>query len=202
MIAELENQSEFYYTDELFKKYFLERKLTENEQQKKEELFQLINNFINKVYSEELSFQEFISTGYVSVSYLNDFGYYIVSDRDRGHYEVINYGEDTFIAFQKIITEFLFSHSFNYEMNNREQLKHDYKIRFNKEYNQCLSFTEYCLNKWNIYFDNNIPNEIINYYEKYLNSVNYEQPDKIWIYNIETKSFNLKTKDIVMKLKC
>ena len=79
----------------------------------------------------------------------------------------------------------------------------DFKPLYDLEdnrYFQCLYFAEYALDNWNKYYDGNIPEKIIKYYENYLNNIWWSiEQSVIWTYNLETKKFDYTKKEKVRK---
>lgn len=200
MIKELEGKKIFSQEDVVFKKYFCNRKQNDFEEKKLEELSVLINDFCKKVFGKD-NF-DFSSVIYTVVSYLENYGYYAISDIDRGHMEIFNFGEDLDKAFKNIIINVLFIYSINYEFENRKKLENDFIHRFdNIEYFGCLYFAEDSIKYWNKYYDSNIPDDIINYYENYLNDIYLSKENNIsWDFDSDKKLFNCKKQAKVKKL--
>ena len=192
MIEELKDKKLLFQDDELFKKYFSERKETEVEKSKYEELSSMIGNFYKKVYGDD-NYKYFL-IDYLSIGYLEDYGYYATTDADRGYRNIINLGEKLEDAFVNLVGDALFTYAIVFEWTNRRELVRDYISRFgNTEYNQSLSFAEYALNQWSKYYDGNIPNNIIKLYEEYLNSILLDDRGKTnWKFNIEQGLFTYK----------
>ena len=195
---------------------YLGREETYGESQKCLQLIKKFNEFTKKVYGIEFSI-----FGYDEIlGYSNDFGYYVLIDGDNGRTEpiVYNYGLDFQEAFFKIINSFLFNSSSYFEIDNREKLSVDFEQRFNNfefkisdkdidsfefygSYIPSFYSTEYCLNKWNKYYDGNIPQEIIKFYEDYINNDPRNEKYCIsWKYNLETKRFDCIKREKVRKL--
>ena len=184
------NEKTYYQTDEELK-LFWNKKYNVKEQEEFDKLKALLINFQQKAFPQEKSI---IPSGIVTYGYLENFGYYVIENSDRGHYTVCNYGLDLDIAFKSIIKDILFSWAIDYEFDNRANLKIDFYNRFSTffdaTYEPCFYFAEYCLEKWQIYYEGIVPTDIINYYENYLNSLEIKK-NVIWRYD-----------EKIQKLKC
>ena len=196
MIEELKDKKLLFQDDKLFKKYFSERKETEFEKSKYKELYNMISTFYKKVYGDD-NYKYFL-IDYLSIGYLEDYGYYATTDADRGYRNIINLGEKLEDAFVNLVGDALFTYAIVFEWTNRRELVRDYISRFgNTEYNQSLSFAEYALNQWSKYYDGNIPNNIIKLYEEYLNSILLDDKGKRnWIFDIEQGLFTYKNNKV------
>ena len=152
----------------------------------------MINGFYQKVYGDD-NYNAFLIY-YLSIGYLEDYGYYATTDADRGCKNIINLGEKVDDAFVSFINDSLFSYAVDFECTNRDKLKKDFANRFgDMEYFHCLYYAEYELNQWSKYYDGNIPNNIIEEYEKYLNSILLDDKGKRnWIFDIEQGLFTYK----------
>ena len=212
MIKELEGKM----TKELLDKYFWHRKTTKVEKQKCRELNKMFKEFTKKVYGQEediFSYDEWFG-------YLEDYGYYLLVDGDPGKClpYLNNYGMDKEKAFVLIIYNFLIGMHQHYEFQNRRILCKDFQDRFgifgfknsDKNFNEldffdnyfnCLYYAEYDLDKWNKYYDGNTPDEIIKYYENYLNDIWWTKEKGItWKYDVENKKFNCQKNQKIKKL--
>lgn len=181
----------FSQNDELFQKYFFFHVPNELEKNKVEELKKLLKDFYNKAYETKGDLKEFIPYAY-SIGYLEKYGYYTMVDGDRGIYEVTSLGKNLNPAFKFIMTELLTTDSTYYETENRQTLKKEFSSRFGDiEYFHCLYFAEYCMEKLNKYYEGNIPEEIVRYYEEYLNNNSWSEENNIaWIYDPNKVKFN------------
>lgn len=195
MIEELKGEDLFFQDDEIFKKYFCNKEKTTIEHEKGEALANLIKDFCTKLYNEKMRNYQFLPSGYITYNYLENYGYYFITDADRGWRSVINLGEDTNRAFILLVSDILFVHSMYYELENREKLQADFKNRFGDiEYFGCLYYAEIAFQEWLKYYNDNVPIEIINYYEDYLNSVWWSKENNLnWKYNPNTKLFDCHT---------
>ena len=212
MIKDLEGE----LTWKLLDKYFYKRKYTEEEIKKYQELDSMFRKFNLKVYGEEddiFSYQELFG-------YLENYGYYVVIDGDDGRCipTIQRHGFDKEKAFVSIIDDYLFMNAIDYELQNRKELSKDFQKRFgiyglnnyDKEFNSLeffdnyftlLYFSEYNLDKWDKYYDGNIPDEIIKSYEVYLNGIKWSHEQGFtWKYDRNIKQFNIKEKLKIRKL--
>ena len=212
MIKELEGNM----TVELLNKYFWHRKITKLEMQKEIELYKMFKEFNKKVHDDEediFSYDEWFE-------YLENFGYYILVDGDPGKClpYLDSYGLEKEKAFISIINNYLSMNAIRYELDNRKKLSNDFQERFgiygfnilDKKFNSleffdnyftCLYFLEYNIDKWDKYYDGNIPVDMIKYYEEDLNN-NWWSKEKnlTWEYDSNTKKFNCKRNIKVRKL--
>lgn len=128
MIEELKDKKHLFQDDKLFKKYFSERKETEFEKSKYEELYNMISTFYKKVYGDD-NYKYFL-IDYLSIGYLEDYGYYATTDADRGYRNIINLGEKLEDAFVNLVGDALFTYAIVFEWTNRRELVRDYISRF------------------------------------------------------------------------
>ena len=210
MIKELIDKEEFYYSDPVFRKYFVDRKKTEFEESKELELYNMVFDFFKKTFSisddnfKNLIYRmEYFSFG----AYLDNYGFYSLSDADRGYYDVEYYGDDINVAFYRLVDDILFDYANEDERNNHKRFIDDYNRRFdnsttnNQKYFSSLYVIEYIISKWNIYFDGNVPEYIISYYEECMNDSVWSQENRInWNYNKETNQFDWERKHKTKKL--
>ena len=193
MINELKGKKSFYYTNKLFIKYFSNRIETENEKEKVEAITNLIDEFCLKVVGTDAKDCGF--TYDIHIGYLENYGYYFLTDADRGYYDISHFGLNLNKAFKKMLIELLYGYAIDYEVENRKNLTKDFENRFGKniEYNQCFYFALSSMQALNTYYDGDIPHDIVTYYENYLNKVfNEDKENKTWSYNPNTKTFELK----------
>ncbi len=194
MIKILEEKNLFFQNDPTFLKYFDDKKKSKKEKKKFEELTVLLQEFGNKVYKGKACDEAILPPEYRSVGYLDHYGYYVITDADRGYRNVTALGEDTKEAFQNLIIDILFTHSIKEEVKKRPQLQQNYTKRFKgREYFGCLYYAENALDQWNKYYKGKIPKKIITYYEDYLNSIWWtEENDIVWDFQPSTKQFDIK----------
>jgi len=176
MIKELENSNcSFFQKDPLFRKYFMDREKTENEESKEDEIYYLISGFCKKVFGNAYNIYM------PDIEYLDDFGFYELVEADRGNFDVYNYGEDINEVFERSIIKLLFQLYSNKEVHNRKRIEEEYHQRFGDiEYDWLLYPREEALNAWKVYYDGNIPDRLVDLYEKKLNY-------RVW--NIEKNIF-------------
>ena len=168
MIKELEGKNTFSSNDEKFKKYFVRKLPNEKEIEKILRVEKMLKEFSMKVYNKTL--KDFLPKEYLGISYLKQYGYYILSNLKNGYYYVLRFSEDPIIAFKEIVNTILWNYAIDFESENRSILIKKFKEEFsNIEYNQYLVFSEYAISKWMKYYDGDIPRHIIKYYEDYLN---------------------------------
>ena len=177
MIKELENHNlSFFQDDPLYLKYFRNRKFNKNELKKTKKLYKKIDKFCEKtdvyyIYGLDLG-------------YMDDFGYYQITDADRGNYDVWHLGENENEVFIKIINDILFSVFNSIEVHNRKVVEEEYHKRFGDiEYDWLLFPREMALYKWKEYYDGNLPEELIKMYEEKANGTWWNKE-----YNIFFKS--------------
>lgn len=211
MIKELEDKYEFYPGDPLLDKYFFNVKLTKNEMKKMKEVYKYVKKFIQKTkLSKDLSYKPY---ALISPSYLDNYGYYELIDVDRGYFDLIPLGEDGDKVISYSIYKMLSMLSHDYEFKSRKELEIDFNNRFgnfnfmplydleSNRYFQCLYFAEYAIDKWNMFFDDNIPGQIIKHYEDYLNNIWWsKEQGVIWKYDIDNKKFDCQKNVKVRKL--
>lgn len=178
-----ETKNIFHTTEKEFKKYFDKTK-SNHEKNKEQLLLNLLNDFFSKVYKES---QSFIEKDYPYIGYTEHYGYYALTKTGHNLFTLVEGFPCQNIddAFYLIIEDYLWSHGIDFEYNNREKLKKDYNKRFhNSNYNDVMYFCEYALDKWNKFYGKNIPENIINYYEKYLNNLWISSKENIkWEYD-------------------
>lgn len=196
MIKELKGKHYFFRNDPV-SKYFYDRKTTEHEEQKMDELKTKMRAFAKKVGISDC--------GLELAGYLDDYGYYKLWDEHRSKIGLMYLGEDIDEVFDVCIRMTLSSISNRYEFLNRKELQNDFKIRFHDigfvdevrtncildNYCPQFYYYEYELGIYDKYYEGNIPQEIV---ERYTNSLNNfwwskEQGVK-WEYDYNTKKFN------------
>ena len=202
MIQELIGKKEFYFTDPLFDKYFMSREETRLEEEKRNKLRKMIDDFFKKVYNlSQVDIDNMLDFDYHYVlgAYLENYGFYSISDADRGHYDIERYGEDINIAFHRIIDDLLWDNIDDKKFQNSEQVKEkirNYFPNFLDRDIDILCVTLIIIDAWNRYYDGNISEDIVTYYEHKLNDIAmiYGNGAK-FVYNKETKRFDFNSKD-------
>ena len=211
MIKELEGKYEFYPGDPLLKKYFFDVKLTKNEIKMMKEVYKYIKEFIKKTnLSKDLSYKPY---ALISPSYLDNYGFYELVDVDRGYFDLIPLGENIQEVINYSINKMLSMLSHDYEFKNRQRLNKEFAERFedfnfkplynldSNRYFSCLHFAEYAIDKWDKYYNGNLPDEIVIYYENYLNNIWWtKEQHVVWNYDKVNKKFNCKKNVKIKKL--
>ena len=194
----------FYYTDENFLRYFCGDK-NENESEKIDLLLKRLKECTEKIHSAGLITDTVSSETSLclQLGYTENYGYYALEDNGRGHYSV-PYGlpsENIDTAVMMIIRRIIWFWSLEFERINRSELKKDYKSRFSKYglflYDGFVYYAEFCLRVWKIFFDNVIPEEVIEFYEACMNDISSlaKKASYIWKYNSEGYKFELVAKN-------
>ena len=211
MIKELEDKYEFYPGDPLLDKYFFNVKPTKNEMKKMKEVYKYVKKFIQKTkLSKDLSYKPY---ALISPSYLDNYGYYELVDVDRGYFDLIPLGENIQEVINYSINKMLSMLSHDYEFKNRQRLNKEFAERFedfnfkplynldSNRYFSCLHFAEYAIDKWDKYYNGNLPDEIVIYYENYLNNIWWtKEQHVVWNYDKVNKKFNCKKNVKIKKL--
>lgn len=166
MIKELENITLLPSNSPLLTKYFFKRKKNRKTILKEELMKRKLITFYHKVYHEDNYYQPF--------NYLDNYGYYRLKPLKQGkYYHVYNYGENINKAFIELIKDDLWGESNAYESDYHGSL---------------VQRIEYILDKWDKYYNGKLPEEIISYYENYLNNNQWTKDQNvIWTYDKETK---------------
>jgi hypothetical protein len=201
MIEELANKDLFHKNSEVFNKYFCKNK-TEKEIEKERQLSELVLSFYQKVYNKETKKVNYCLFDYdfCSYGYLEEYGYYTIDYDIHNYYRVMHY-EDIHSAFIAIARKIMNKKGMQEIEQNRKQIKTDLKKRFgNKSATQLWQY-EYELNKWQQYFDNEIPQELIDMYTQYVNDSYYATTERMtYTYNKESKQLISKPKILTRKL--
>lgn len=211
MIKELEGKTSFFQTDPLLLKYFFDVTPTEHELEKMREVCEPCEKFIEKTGLEKDL--RYVPYAFDSPAYLDNYGYYLLIDADRGNWDLIPLGEDVEKIKRTTIYRMLGSLGIEYELRNRKELRKEYDERFKEmnfkplydletnRYFNCLYYVEYGISKFDIYYDGKIPDDIIDYFERRLNSIWWSKEQGVtWYYNRETKRFDCQKKEKSKKL--
>lgn len=174
-MGEIKNILFLHKDSEKFKTQFCNHVSNENEKSKERELSQKVLNFYQKVYdnnakSIKCDYFDYDFSGY---GYIDNFGYYIVSYDGWGYYYVICYEEQTDKAFVNIVQSILTKKRDTYLQDNKKSIKKEYRERFNNK--QCSQFAfefEYDLDKWNKFYDGNIPDDLMQIYQRRIDFFN------------------------------
>ena len=175
----------------------IQRERTEVEEEKLKSLRLLLKIFWRKVYPN-LEYDVFLK-GYSNIGYFENLGFYAVVDVGSDDISIYTYGTNLNEVFEIILKSVLFEYSMDYENKNRKDLQKDFETRFKGiKYSQGLYVVEYALDMWNKFYEGNIPDSIIEHYEKYLNT-HWKLDDMVWFYDKETHHINQKEKDKIMQ---
>lgn len=184
MIKELEGKYLFFQDDPILNEYFFDRTLTETEEKKMDELDSLFSNIHRKIYG--------INRNTKYIGYLDNYGYYEMHDADRGYYSIMPHGDNPKELSFELMKSYLFDIGREIELQNRHKLEEEFINQYGSEIRySCLFYpVTYALSKWNIYYDGNIPKDVIDDYEGYLNYI-YKEDNVEWHYD-NINSFNCK----------
>ena len=123
---------------------------------------------------------------------------------DNWNYYLVHiYGNNLFEAFSSLAKSILNNKRREYLNKNKKIIKNEYLTRFKDIKNYEIIFNaEYDLNKWNKYYQNEIPRELIDKYNRYVND-NYHlsKINNVLEYNKKIKSFIITNKTKVRSLK-
>ena len=114
---------------------------------------------------------------YYGINYLENIGYISKCNYDRDLVNVYFYGTTLEEAFKRAIVEYSLDNAHVYELHNREQLNQDYSNRFldgsvkKDDYHGPFFFAELSLQTLREYYEDNIPEDIINMFEKYTKDI-------------------------------
>lgn len=124
------------------------------------------------------------------IKYRSDIGYFLVSNHDCEETQIIYYGKSELEAFYNAIVdlETKNSHDKYFCLDNRLEYEKEYSHSFldgsdDIGYHAAFFFADFSLKSIQKYFNGEIPDVIIKYYEQYVNSNLEEQ----FLYNFETK---------------
>ena len=189
MLRNIEREYCLFYTDPFLKENIFKKSLSNNEIEKYNELYTMISDFYKKVYNQV--YRDNYYGGFMG--YLDNYGYYEITDADRGDYNLSFLGEDVYNAALYIIDNIISLYGVRYEEDN--QFKENYPNRFSdpnlEVFNNALYNSEYILSKWYKYFDGNIPSNIIKKYEEYMTNLWMSKELSIeWEYDANTQQFN------------
>lgn len=170
-------------------KYYREHKLTEEEQQKTDEFYKKMEDYVIKTNGENgLTYYRYEPEG--SIEYREELGYISVGNFDRDEVTVFSYGKNIEEAFLNATINFEFHVYSDYELHNRQNLNKQYSARFldgnysEDDYHGPFFWSEFALQDFRKYYGDAIPVNIIHFYEKYLMEVENES----FKYDHETNS--------------
>ena len=189
MVLELINKNRFKTEDELYKKYFAREK-NNNEKEKIKKINKKIEFFTQKLYKEKTSY-------YYDVDYLEDIGYYTLIYGDRGFYYFDYLTDVEEYAFLKIINDILSEYANYYELKNRYEIFKRFKEKYGYldngtdefyRYASALGIAEYKLEAYNEFYNNKIPDELINNIVDRMNNYYFnEKAELVWEYDTKTQ---------------
>ncbi len=179
------------------KKYTTKDK-REEELSKEKELSDLILNFYKKVYDKKAKSidSNYFSFDFNSYGYNISDGYYAIYGGKYGYYEVVIFKDNIKEIFISIAESIIEKNSYYNVEENKKRIKSEYIDRFgNYDYIWKLYETEYTLDKWNKYYDGNIPQELI---DKYINRIKID--NAVVSYNSNTLEINVDKEIKIRKL--
>ena len=162
------------------KEFFANHSDTKEEIEKTARLKERIEDYVKSLgQKEELKNQwnhiEF------NIKYRSGVGYISSIMADRDIVDIYYYGSSEEKAYMNAIIDYESVMCQRYELKNRKKLNKDYSKRFlngrvsDDDYHGPFFFAELALQDLRKYFGENIPQEFIDYYEKYLKRI--EQKD-------------------------
>ncbi|MBR7042184.1 MAG: hypothetical protein IKI04_01655, partial [Bacilli bacterium] len=171
MIKELIHKDYLHNTSKTFNEFFIERPKTENEIEKNILLKGSVLSFYNKVYNANKAFVDIrmFDDDMHSYGYIDNYGYYVIRYDSFGYLVVHNHGEDISGAVIELIQSILTKKRMNELSKNKKDIKKEYRKHYKMKYFDIIYHAKYDLDKWNTYFDGNIPERIINIYNEYMN---------------------------------
>lgn len=188
-------------------KYYRRRAVTEEEKIKSEEFTKLMEDYVIKTTGEKyLSFFHHRSQE-GKIKYMEDLGYVAVVNYDRDIVDVYGYGKTIEEAFRRATLDYEFFFCENYEWSHREKLNKQYSERFlngeykENDYHGPFFFAELALQHFRKYYGDNIPEEIINYYNNYLKEVHEGDFEYDYESNCLVKKNEKNTNNILKKIK-
>ena len=156
--------------------YYQNHKYTKKEQEKTKSIKKKIKDFV-KIVREEDNFEDFNNYIESNICFFEGIGYISSINTDKNIVDIYFYGKTEEEAFFVATINYENAFNINYETNNKEQLIEDYNNRvfesniFLNNYHGPFFFAELSLQDFRKYYKDNIPQDIINYYESYLFNV-------------------------------
>lgn len=197
MIKELANRDLFHKDSEVLKKYFINKERTATEIEKIDQLSKLVVSFYQKVYDSKthnVNYSMF-DFDFRTYGYLEDYGYYII-DYDMKNYYFIQHLEDIHDAFIAVARRIMYKKYEEHVHVNHKEIKKNLKTRSNdiKSFSAIYQY-EYELSKWSKYFDGEVPQALIDMYNKLANMTYYASSQKLsFEYDELQKIFQAKAK--------
>ena len=192
MNTELENKDCLSGKGKIFNKYFVTGTKNNSELSKEKLLSEKVLDFYNKVYGEEKDHltHNMFDYDFHSFGYLDDYGYYTMTYDGGNYYIIHNHKEDLDEAFVAVARNILARGRRNELYQDKRTVKKEYKKDYRMKYFDTIYQAKYDLDKWNIYYDGNIPKKIIDMYEDYMN---------MGLDNSTEMKYNHDTKKIMVK---
>ena len=175
--------------------FYMKHILTKEEEIKTEKFMRKLEDFIIKTEGKD-SIIPFNKTAKNKIQYRDGLGYITIDNPDRDEVYIYSYGKTIEEAFSNALIDYEFYICQKYEVNNRQKLNKQFSERFlngnysEDDYYGPFFFAELALQQFRKYYGDNIPEEIIEYYENYLKS----------IYSIDYK-YDYKTNSLVKNSK-
>lgn len=157
-------------------KYFERARLLE-EEQKLEQLNVLLLSFYQKNRHQN---DVVLPDGYVELGYYNDYGYYVLTDDNCGEIRACKLGNEVNDAFKTLICNIMLEDTLVYTSEHYDSLKEGYKEYFNGEDNVLgIAYTLYALGNLYHFYGNDIPDDLVNNYTGYLNSLMEDKEEQV-----------------------
>ena len=200
VIARFNYQRYFEEQDDI-KKIYNRKDYTKEELEKTKEIRTKIIDFIKMVNNEENNKIEYINPNiiydyvtfdvFTGIQYLEGVGYISKVNTDYDIVNVYKYGDTFDEAFKTAIIEYAFEEGMSFYSQNSILLEQDYIDRFqdvveeDDDYHGTFYFAEKGIQILRQYYKDNMPEDIIKYFEDYLKIIS-KTPAK---YDYETNSF-------------
>lgn len=188
--------SQSYDRDKMY--YYENHKYTEDEIEKTKTINEKILEFEKKVRGNDKLVLD-IHYPETHIVYFEEKGYISFVNADKDIVDVYYYGRTENEALIQALISYELTYNLGVELHNRNKLNEEYRKRFpsieidEDEYHGPFFFSELSLKDFRIYYDDNIPNKVIKYYENYLSEI-----DGIdYKYDYASDGFILKEKDLV-----
>ena len=168
---------------------------SEQEKAKTASLKKRMEDFIRTVYGNDgINYLNSVHCSEGHIRFFEGKGYITFDNPDYDEVKVYCYGNDEEEAFTNAIISYVLYNSICIETDYREKLDEDYKQRFsddvNTNYHGTFYFAELSLRAFRKFYGNNIPQGIVEYFERYVSTtrgINYK-------YDYETDSLVLRSK--------
>ncbi len=184
---------------------------SDNEKRDRYENYEYTDTEIRKAKSIEQRLMNFIAIAHgfgesekyrryhkQRMHYRDDIGYISFANADRDITDVYSYGKEEDIAFINMMVSYEFEYNRVYGLYHQKELFEEYKSRFHVETDdenyKPFFYAELAVQDFKKFYGENIPKEIIRYYEDYLELV-YENK---YEYNFETNKI-FKTSNVLKK---